>query len=94
MTFVARGAGNKTRFDLGEFGEQAGLGKPLAANYFLGKSMSTTTGNRTATGVVGSSETPIASAPITGVAVGRDTGGILWELSKVLIAVIVLLAVY
>ena len=72
MAFVALGVAKRTKFDIGGFSERAGLGKPLAANYFVSESMSTMTGNGSATGVGGSSGTSISSMPITRNAVGWD----------------------
>lgn len=57
VTFVARGVGDRTRFDLGDSAEQAGLETPLAAGYSVSKRMSTMTGNGTATGIEGIGET-------------------------------------
>lgn len=96
MAFVALGVAKRTKFDIGDFSERAGSGKPLVANYFVSESMSTMTGNGIATGVGGSSGISISSMPITGKAVGWDWRGILVELSiaLLLVTVTVLLAVY
>ena len=93
MSFAGFGAENRTKFGLGDFAEQAGLRKPLAANYFVSGSNSTRTGNATATGVGGGSEASISSRPVTGEDVGCDQCGVLVELCKVLMVVTGLLAV-
>lgn len=94
MAFAGFGAENRTKFELGDFAEQAGLRKPLTANYFISGSNSTRTGNATATGVGGGSEASISSRPVTGEGVGWDRCGVLVELCKVLIIVTGLLAVH
>lgn len=73
--FVAVGGENRTKFDIGDFAEQAGLGKSLAANYFVSRRISTMTGNGTATGVDESSKSSTSSTPITGEAVGWGKNG-------------------
>lgn len=71
---MALGVAKRTKLGIGDFSERAGLGKPLAANYFVSESMSTMTGNGTATGVGGSSGTSISSMPISGKTVGSGKG--------------------
>lgn len=73
--FVAVGAENRIKFGIDDFAEQVGLRKSLAANYFVSRSISTMTGNGTATGVDESSKSSTSSTPITGEAVGWGKNG-------------------
>lgn len=80
-------------FDVDDVVEQAGMEKPLAVNYVL-QNTSMVRGNGIAPAVVGSSETSILSTPFTGEAAGWEKSEGLVELSKVLIVVAVLIAIY